>query len=142
MFPGAVKWEKGRRSNHAGTANRFRESASDHAVILRIQGRRHPVLPIERRRITGESNPSAGWIRPRFIFSKNNMKITSHHLMITSLAFRSNLRLIPLLLLFLGYSRGMPHVLRFGKTSVYIPCVCMSQDMLFHSQTTCTRCKI
>uniref|UniRef100_A0A669AX07 Glutamate receptor n=1 Tax=Oreochromis niloticus TaxID=8128 RepID=A0A669AX07_ORENI len=42
------------------------------------------------------------------------MKITSHHLMITSLAFRSNLRLIPLLLLFLGYSRGMPHVLRFG----------------------------
>lgn len=48
-------------------------------------------------------------------FFKNNMKITSHHLMITSLVFRSNLRLIPLLLLFLGYSRGMPHVLRFGK---------------------------
>uniref|UniRef100_A0AAQ5ZZA1 Glutamate receptor n=1 Tax=Amphiprion ocellaris TaxID=80972 RepID=A0AAQ5ZZA1_AMPOC len=42
------------------------------------------------------------------------MKITSHHLMISSLVFRSNLRLIPLLLLFLGYSRGMPHVLRFG----------------------------
>ena len=35
--------------------------------------------------------------------------------MITSLVFRSNLRLIPLLLLFLGYTRGMPHVLRFGK---------------------------
>nr|XP_019953042.1 PREDICTED: glutamate receptor ionotropic, kainate 2-like [Paralichthys olivaceus] len=43
------------------------------------------------------------------------MKITSHHLMITSLVFRSNLRLIPLLLLLLlGYTRGMPHVLRFG----------------------------
>ncbi|KAM7395268.1 hypothetical protein PAMA_006842 [Pampus argenteus] len=28
--------------------------------------------------------------------------------------YMSNLRLIPLLLLFLGYSRGMPHVLRFG----------------------------
>ncbi|KAG7508257.1 glutamate receptor ionotropic, kainate 2 isoform X1 [Solea senegalensis] len=42
------------------------------------------------------------------------MKITSHHLMITSLVFRSNLRLIPLLLLFLGYTRGMQHVLRFG----------------------------
>uniref|UniRef100_A0A3P9NHQ0 Glutamate ionotropic receptor kainate type subunit 2 n=1 Tax=Poecilia reticulata TaxID=8081 RepID=A0A3P9NHQ0_POERE len=42
------------------------------------------------------------------------MKITSHHLMITGLAIRFNLRLIPLLLLFLGYTRGMPHVLRFG----------------------------
>uniref|UniRef100_A0A8C8ERG2 Glutamate receptor n=1 Tax=Oncorhynchus tshawytscha TaxID=74940 RepID=A0A8C8ERG2_ONCTS len=39
------------------------------------------------------------------------MKITS--LLITSLVFRFNLRLL-LLLLFLGYSRGMPHVLRFG----------------------------
>lgn len=44
------------------------------------------------------------------------MKITSHHLMISSLVFRTNLRLIPLLLLlFLGSTRGMPHVLRFGK---------------------------
>lgn len=44
------------------------------------------------------------------------MKITSHHLMITSLVSRSNLRLIPLLLLlFLGHTCGMPHVLRFGK---------------------------
>lgn len=44
------------------------------------------------------------------------MKITSRHLTTSSLVFRSNLRLIPLLLLlFLGYTRGMPHVLRFGK---------------------------
>ncbi|KAG7261337.1 hypothetical protein CRUP_035668 [Coryphaenoides rupestris] len=40
------------------------------------------------------------------------MKITSQ--LITSLVFRFNLRLLPLLLLVLGYSRGMPHVLRFG----------------------------
>ncbi len=58
-------------------------------------------------------------------FFKNNMKITSHHLMITSLVFRSNLRLIPLLLLFLGYSRGMPHVLRFGKNLV-----CLRHDII------------
>uniref|UniRef100_A0A8C5AB21 Receptor ligand binding region domain-containing protein n=1 Tax=Gadus morhua TaxID=8049 RepID=A0A8C5AB21_GADMO len=40
------------------------------------------------------------------------MKITSQ--LVNSLVFRFNLRLLPLLLLFLGYSRGMPHVLRFG----------------------------
>ncbi|XP_019727175.1 glutamate receptor ionotropic, kainate 2-like isoform X3 [Hippocampus comes] len=42
------------------------------------------------------------------------MKITSHPLMISSVVVRSKLSLIPLLLLFLGHSRGMPHVLRFG----------------------------
>lgn len=48
------------------------------------------------------------------------MKITSHHLMITGLAIRFNLRVIPLLLLFLGYTRGMPHVLRFGEEKTNI----------------------
>lgn len=125
MLLGAVKEEKGER-NHAGTANGFRESASDHAVILRIQGRRHPALPSDRRRISGESNPRTGWIKKTTVhFFKNNMKITSHHLMITSLDFRSNLRLIPLLLLFLGYSRGMPHVLRFGKNLFVCLLVCL-----------------
>ena len=125
LLLGAVKEEKGKgERNHAGTANGFRESASDHAVILRIQGRRHPALPSDRRRIPGESNPRTGWIKKTTVhFFKNNMKITSHHLMITSLDFRSNLRLIPLLLLFLGYSRGMPHVLRFGKNLCV--CVCL-----------------
>lgn len=73
------------------------------------------------------------------------MKITSHHLMITSLVFRSNLRLIPLLLLFLGYSRGMPHVLRFGKNLFMIRyhlCGCLTSrniNMIVHGEMTCTR---
>ncbi|XP_015802886.2 LOW QUALITY PROTEIN: glutamate receptor ionotropic, kainate 2 [Nothobranchius furzeri] len=113
----AVCWrsEDGEGESHAGIANGFKESASDHAVILRIQGRRFPALPNSRRSITRDSNPRTGGINHCALFFQNNMKITSHHLMITSLIFRSNLRLIPLLLLlFLGYTRGMPHVLRFG----------------------------
>lgn len=39
---------EGGDGSHAGTANGFGESASDHAVILRIQGRRHPALPSVR----------------------------------------------------------------------------------------------
>lgn len=59
---------------------------------------------------------------------KDTMKITSHHLPITSLVSRSNLRLIPLLLLLLllGYSHGMPHVLRFGKSLFTAVSVSMS----------------
>lgn len=60
------------------------------------------------------------------------MKITSHHLMITSLVFRTNLRLIPLLLLlFLGYTRGMPHVLRFGKNLLIICLIARNVYVMF-----------
>lgn len=73
-------------------------------------------LPNNRRRITGESSPPrTGEELSTVHCFENIMKITSHHLMITGLAIRFNLRLIPLLLLFLGYTRGMPHVLRFGE---------------------------
>lgn len=66
-----------------------------------------------------------------FTKKDNNMKITSHHLPITSLVSRSNLRLIPLLLmLLLGYSHGMPHVLRFGKN--LFTCICNNVCVPFH----------
>lgn len=121
--------------NHAGTADGFRGSASDHAVILRIQGRRHPAFffcahrkPKKNHEGRGEEEEENEPAQNRvdldllsILFTtkkipQNNMKITSRHLTTSSLVFRSNLRLIPLLLLlFLGYTRGMPHVLRFGK---------------------------
>ena len=41
-------------------------------MILRIQGRRHPALPNERRRISGESNPRTGGIKPLCIFLKQH----------------------------------------------------------------------
>lgn len=115
-----AQW-RGRRTtggrNYAGIANGFGESASDHAVILHIQGRRYPCLcptAVEESR-GNQARRAPGRNYPLCICFENIMKITSHHLMITGLAIRFNLRLIPLLLLFLGYTRGMPHVLRFGE---------------------------
>lgn len=76
-----------------------------------------------------------------FTKKDNNMKITSHHLPITSLVSRSNLRLIPLLLLPLlfRYCHGMPHVLRFGKN--LFTCICNKCLCAFPHELSWARCK-
>lgn len=57
--------EVGKRGrNHAGTANGIKKSANDHAVILRIQGRRHPALATDQK-IYGGVEPAhrVDWTR-------------------------------------------------------------------------------
>ena len=97
-------------AGHAELANGCEEnnalSLSDHAVILSWGP--SPWLP--------RTEEYRGIYRSRGINTVHHtstMKINSP--LITNARFRSAVRLLLLLLLCVGYSRGMPHVLRFGE---------------------------
>lgn len=89
-------------------------SPTDHAVILCVG--RHRALRQKKKNFGGNITIQGITL----LCISDIMKITS------PLITHARFRLLLLLLLCVGYSRGMPHVLRFGKT-------------LFHSSTL--RCR-